>query len=120
MVRSEFDGDEDSRLKAGALSAISDAEFVESMVHVKAALDRLGGQVEIAALREKVNAKGEPVDDKDTGDYVTRGYVFHYEAHTDLLRRPEEPDTKRAEIPLQFGDDLDEELDADSPGTDSE
>lgn len=99
VVRSEFEGDEEAGVKAGALAAISDAEFLESLIHAKAALDRFGGQVTLAALREKRDAYGNEVEHDEVGTHATLGYVFRYEAHSDLAKGPKEVDAKRDDAP---------------------
>jgi hypothetical protein len=122
VVRSNGDGEPEAQVKAQSLAGFSDAEFIEAIVHVKAMLDRIGGQVQIAALREKLDKDGQRVEKDDpSGVYQTLGYVFRYEPHSRLRQAPEEPDARKDEppeepdfadltpAPLQFGDDLDDE-----------
>lgn len=81
---------------AVALAQISDEEFLRTIIDIKAALDRIGGQVYIAAFRNKYDpATGEQLEDPSApGRYETDGYAIHYEHIAKLTDSPREPDPR--------------------------
>lgn len=91
----EFEGSDRSNQLAAALAQVSDPEFLQAVLDLKAMLDRVGGQVYIAAYRQKYGPDGQPVEDpKEPGRYETEGYAFHYEHIAKLTNAPREPDPK--------------------------
>ena len=103
MVRGNGEGSNEAAIKAQGLAAFADAEFIEAILHVKATLDRLGGQTTIGAYREKFNAAGDRVEPDEVGTYETLGYVFRYEPHNKLSHGPDEPDAKQSDPPPPLG-----------------
>ena len=101
--RQELEGHERSLQLATALAMKTDPDTMEKLLEVKNLLDSVGGQVYIAAFRNKYKTVVEngqlvdvPVDDPkdEAGKYVTDGYVFHYEHIAKLNRQRPEPDDK--------------------------
>lgn len=101
------EGSERSLELATALAQTSDPDFLEQVVHAKALLDAVGGQVFIAAVRNKYavitvrdragNVLGEQrevlEDRKQPGEYETDAYLFHFDhiatALRDAARQPD-------------------------------
>ncbi len=70
---------------------------MQSLITVKSALDQWGGQYTVAAKRERVNAQGQL--DPTGQEFVTQGYVSHYQHIPDVLKDAErEPAPERGEV----------------------
>lgn len=132
--RRDLEGSERSHGLAAALAEMSSPEFLEALVHGVAQLDSIGGQLFIAAVRNKyakvtvTNDAGEVLgeqwdrleDHKDPGDYETDGYVIHWDHIATAVRNArKEPDTEfptepQPEAPYEenLRDELDAEVDA--------
>lgn len=83
---------------ATALAQMADPDFLEKVIHLKSMLDSIGGQVYIAAYRDKFDGQGNKLEDhKQPGDYATIGYLFHYDHIAKITRAPVEPDAKLSE-----------------------
>lgn len=90
----EAEGVERSQELALALAQTADPEFIEAIIHLKSMLDRIGGQVYIAAYRNKYDPNTGAVleDPRAPGRHETDGYAFHYEHIAKLTNAPREPD----------------------------
>lgn len=93
--------DEKAHEMAIALANTADGDFIESIVQAKAALDRFGGSVTIAAYREKLDANGERVPESAVGTHETLGYLFQYDHYNKTPGAPAEPNADFAE-PLEL------------------
>lgn len=109
----ELDGSERSTQLALAIAQVADPATLEALLQTLTLLDRIGGQVYIAAYRRKYapveSEQGtyfQAVDDvKQPGTYMTDGFVFHYEHIAKLPRQSPEPDADLAEpLPNPNGD----------------
>lgn len=90
----EAEGSERSARLAAALAQTCDPEFLEALIHHKAALDEFGGEVYIAASpRPKFNRKGERIEVNEPGNFETLGYIFHFGHRARYQGAIEEPDT---------------------------
>jgi hypothetical protein len=106
-LRNELEeGGQRSQQLAVALAQISDPEFLELCVHMKAALDAFGGQVTIQALRNKYSVTGERLTDltKD-GNYATDGYGAHYD-HWAGGSSQKEPNTDAKDVEAEGQDKI--------------
>lgn len=92
-------GDEEAHRLASALAEIADAEFIESIIHAKSMLDRIGGTIRIGAYRDRFSAQGEKVGPDEPGTFQTLGYLYHYEHYNKLTNGPDEPNAKLEEPP---------------------
>lgn len=105
----ELEGSERSAELATALAQICDPGLLEALVHAKAMLDYNGGQIFIAAVRNKYrittqrspegNIVGETrtllENRQEPGNYETDAYVFHFDHIATALRSAKkEPDTQ--------------------------
>ncbi len=112
----ELEGSERSAELATALAQTCDPEFLEALVHAKALIDAVGGQVFIAGVRNKYEVKtvrdaagnilGESkqlLDDHSLpGEYATDAYLFHYEHIATALRGArKQPDDARPAEPRE-------------------
>lgn len=128
----DAEGDERSLELAGALAAISDPDFLERVLHAKTMLDSVGGQIFIAAVRNKYAVKtlrtaaGHIVaeerdlleDRKAPGEYETDAYLFHYDHIATALRDArKEADS---EFPAEAREEEVVHLGEDAPLTDLE
>lgn len=77
--------------QATALLNTADGDFIESVVHAKSLLDRVGGSVTISAYREKLNAQGDRVEHDQIGTYETLGYLVQWDSHFKSPSAPDEP-----------------------------
>ena len=104
-------GSEESYRKAQALAAISEPEFLDALVTVKAALNQWGGQYMVAAQRERINVHGQR--DPKGQIHVTIGLVHHFkhvpDALKDALREPS-PDSLENVEPIEWMDEGQEEI----------
>jgi len=99
-VERDFEGEGSDRAQALglALGQVCDARFLEAILHHKAAIDEFGGQLYIAAAREKFDAEGNRTD--GPGAYETFGYVFLYGSKAKLAGRlAETADAEAAAAP---------------------
>lgn len=80
----EARGTEESYRLANALAAISEPEFLESILNVKSSLNEWGGQYMVAAQRERVNVHGQR--DPEGPAHATIGLVHHYKHVPDQLK----------------------------------
>ena len=76
--------------QATALLNTADGDFIESIVHAKSLLDRVGGSVTISAYREKLDAQGERVGHDQVGTYETLGYLVQWDSHVKFPNAPDE------------------------------
>lgn len=103
----ELDGSDRSTQIALAIAQVADPGVLEALLQTLTLLDRIGGQVYIAADRQKYAPQETdqgvmylPVTNvKEPGTYMTDGFVFQYEHIAKLPRQPVEPDA-------EFGDAL--------------
>jgi hypothetical protein len=119
----EAEGSDRSQELATALAMTCDPEYLEALVHLKSMLDRIGGQVYIAAYRKKYNPQtGEELDDPSKpGRYETEGYAFHYEHIAKITNAPREPDRKVDDLADVQGDEgWDEQEEEVTDGADTE
>jgi hypothetical protein len=102
----EAEGSERSQQLALSLAAECDPEFLETLLHYKSALDEFGGQIYIAAARDKFDTEGNNVEHNEPrGSFETWGYVCHYGHKAQLKGQETEPDVPwgAAEAPEQNG-----------------
>lgn len=90
------EGSDAAQYKAQVLAGISDVEFLDAMIRVKAALDAFGGKVFIGADRIRFDRDGKVVSHNEPGQYATTAYVFHFD-HEPMKGVPEEPDLNYAD-----------------------
>lgn len=111
--------DEKAHEQAIALANTADGDFIESLVQAKAALDRFGGVVTIAAYREKIDANGDRVGEDGVGTHETLGYLFTYDHYNRTPGAPKEPNADLAnppelDIPGEFEAEVSPEPNPDS------
>lgn len=70
------EGSQRAHQLAQLLAEVADAEFIQSIINAKTAADQFGGQMFVAAKREKFDAEGHPTT--SVGTFETVGYVFHF------------------------------------------
>lgn len=95
-------GTDEAQGLAVALAQVADAEFIQSIIDLKAALDRFGGHAYIASYRRKFDADGEPIE-SGPGQYHTLAYAFHYsnqDAGQKGLPKAREPEDTTLEEPV--------------------
>lgn len=124
----EETGTPEAQNQALALSAVAGPEFIRAVIDLKCAMDRFGGEAYIGCYRDKFQRQivetedGEfedlvKVGSKETGEWMTLGFVCHYESVAKLTKgvtgAEREPDDKlNAPRPLA--------QDAEQPDTDRE
>lgn len=97
------EGNEDAQSVALALAAVSDAEFLRSLLTAKTAMDQFGGQYVVAAKRSKVDGEGR-IDNENGAERVTIAYAHSYQHVADVLRQEGEPDSKPHQIDFLEGE----------------
>lgn len=102
FIDRDFDGEgsERSQALALALAQTCDARFLEAILHHKAALDEFGGQLYIAAAREKFDADGNRTE--TVGAYETFAYIFLFSEKVKIAGRlAETAEAEAAEAPTE-------------------
>lgn len=96
------EGDDRAQEVALALAAISDVDFLRSVLNGKAAMDQFGGQLVIAAKRERIDEHGRL--NPEGAERVTIAYAHSYQHVADALRDPD-PESDRKPHQIDFGAD---------------
>jgi hypothetical protein len=114
-------GDEEAMIAATALANIAGAETIRSLIDTISFVDRIGGEVKIAAYRDRFDLEGNRIGhhDETPGTYQTYGYLFTW--------TPEPKSTQRAtQSPIEDDHNLNthmpliEEVEAASPTPEDE
>lgn len=94
-----------ARGKALLLAEIADADFIQSIIHVKSALDAFGGKAIIGSKRLKFDKNDNPIPqskwDEIPGVFRSVAYIVQYDA-TPVRGEPDEPNTTFAEAEETF------------------
>jgi hypothetical protein len=86
-------GGVDAHRAAGALADRFDAPTIIGFTDALSFLDRMGGQLHIVTLREKVDPEGNPLDEKDpSGEWRTLGMRMVYETRDARIHRARDPE----------------------------
>jgi hypothetical protein len=94
-VRDE--GSDRSHQLAIALAQICDPELLETLVHLKSALDEFGGEFRVVSMRHKYSPTGERLEDLTSdGEFFTDGYLTHYSHYA--KDAPPEPNTELKDL----------------------
>lgn len=110
------EGSPRSQELAAALAVQSDPEFLEAVLHAKGALDEFGGQVFVAATRQKVSVDEEGVIRADeSGAFATLGYIVHYSSKASIRRLQTEEETSAVAAPDE--PDAEQEFTGEEPET---
>ena len=81
---------QECQVLADALARIADAELLEAIVNNIGTINEHGGELFIAARREKVQ-KGRIVDSSEPGTFETIGYAVAYNSKAQLPGTIDEP-----------------------------
>lgn len=73
-------GDEAAHRAAAALADRLDAPTIVMLVDALAFLSRVGGQLYVGTVRQKINAQGQPAAKDEPGEYQTFGMALVYES----------------------------------------
>lgn len=86
----EAEGSARSGELAAALAQVADPELLEKVLWAVNLLDSVGGQVTIAAFRNKYDAQGGRIAKENLsstpGNYETEGYVVHWDSMAEVIR----------------------------------
>jgi hypothetical protein len=109
----ELDGSDRSMQLAAAIAQVSDPQTLEALLQGLTLLDRVGGQLYIAAYRTKYKTEQDPStgefrrlpvrDVREPGSYETDGLVFHYEHIAKITRQDPEPDAALSDAEANNG-----------------
>lgn len=108
------EGSDPARSKALLLAEIADADFIETIIQIKSALDAFGGKVLLGAKRIKFTTEYDDrvhsveqaiqnfrVDEDQVGVHRTVAYIAQYDA-APVRGEPEEPPTTFADAEAAF------------------
>jgi hypothetical protein len=81
----EGEGTDDARQIALALAELCDRNFLELLLRHKVALDEFGGEIYLAAVRDKFDKNGRPAAHNDPeGSFLTYAYIVNYGSKAQL------------------------------------
>lgn len=80
-------GDQAAHRAALAMADRFDAPTIIALTDAMRYLTMRGGQLEMATLRERIGADGEPVGRDEPGEYITLGLTIFYETRDAKLAR---------------------------------
>lgn len=95
------EGDDRAQEVALALAAISDVDFLRSVLNAKAAMDQWGGEYTVAAKRERIDAHGRI--NPEGAERVTIAYAHFYNHVADVLKEEREPNRKPHQLEWDNG-----------------